>query len=166
LLCYFFALAGRLVVSKKFSEWQRWLRAVWTLGLLLLLAHIAAVFHFVHGWRHELAVEHTARATRAVVGQEFGWGVYFNYVFAALWSADVAWWWFAPASRQDRNKAYTILLHSYLLFIVINSLIVFETGVLRWSGMVGLVVLILVSIRRLTLRSDQSSARVEAECDK
>jgi hypothetical protein len=131
------------------SRQQRYLRVVWTTGLLLLLAHISAVFHFVHHWQHALAVEHTAQGTRAVIGQEFGAGIYFNYLFAALWSADVAWWWLAPASRHSRSKVFTILLHSYLLFIVINSVIVFETGVLRWTGIVGLFVLILLALRRL-----------------
>ena len=147
LLCYFAALAGGLLVSDQPLRQERWLRAAWTAGLLLLLAHIAAVFHFVHHWRHALAVAHTAQETRAVIGLEFGPGVYFNYLFAALWSADVAWWWFAPASRRRRSKLFTTLLHTYLFFIVINSVIVFETGVLRWSGIAGVCVWLLLAIR-------------------
>lgn len=117
---------------------DRWRRAAWTAGCGLLLLHFAAAFHFVHDWRHAAAEAETARRTKDLLGWEFGGGVYFNYAFALLWLADVAWWWAAPRSRRQRPVAAAVLLHGFMLLIWINGAVVFVDGPIRWVGAAAL----------------------------
>jgi hypothetical protein len=126
------AVVWRLVTGR--PENRKSLRFMWTVGCALLLLHIAASFHFVHDWRHALAVAETARQTKALIGWEFGGGVCFNYAFAALWAADVAWWWIAPKSYGRRPKWIPIALHLFMFFIAFNGAVVFAHGPVRWIG--------------------------------
>lgn len=84
---------------------MRWL---WTTALVLHLVHVLLAFHFVHGWSHAAAVQHTAERTEAVFSIYFGGGIYFNHAFAVAWLLDVAGIWFAawknaPQRALSRN---------------------------------------------------------------
>jgi len=133
LLCYAAVLCGNAAADgcRHWPDIARWL---WTAGCLLLLAHIGCAFQFVHHWQHNLAVAETARRTAAVVGWEFGGGVYFNYAFALIWLGDVVWWWAAKASYRQRPRLVNAIVHSYLFFIAFNGAIVFVAGPTRWIG--------------------------------
>jgi hypothetical protein len=50
-----------------------------SIGCLAYLAHLAAAFHFAHGWSHAQAYEHTALRAWEVTGWRWGGGVYVNY---------------------------------------------------------------------------------------
>ncbi|MCA9188036.1 MAG: hypothetical protein KDA99_20550 [Planctomycetales bacterium] len=117
------------------SQRGRWMRLSWSMGLIAFLAHVAATFHYVHEWSHEDAVERT----RQVSG--FGEGIYFSYLFTFLWMVDVVWWNFAAESYADRTVYIGWLLHGYMLFMVFNATIVFESGTLRWTAVALLVAL-------------------------
>src|SRR5436190_1823389 len=86
-------------------------RRLWTLGCAALLVHVACAFHFHHAWSHAAAYEHTARATGAVVGWAWGGGLYVNYVFALLWSADALWWWCSPLHHARRARWLAAVIH-------------------------------------------------------
>jgi hypothetical protein len=109
-------------------------RWAWTLGCGLCVAHVAAAFHFYHGWSHAAAYRDTARQTAEVSGLDWGGGLYFNYAFTLLWVADALWWWLAPSSRRARPFFLTAALEAYFAFIVFNATVVFETGAMRWFG--------------------------------
>jgi hypothetical protein len=130
-------------------------KRLWALGALLSWLHIAAAMIYVHHGSHAEAVEETARRTEALFGWRFGGGVYFNYVFAALWTADALWWWLAPAAYQHRPRWVAWTIHGYLLFIVINGAIVFASGPTRWLSLAALV--IVGGILLLQKRAKQSA---------
>jgi hypothetical protein len=72
----------------------------------------------------------------------------------------VLWWWIAPARYQSRSPWIDRLLHGFMLFIVFNSMVVFETGPIRWAGVALFVVLPLAWLaarRRPALRSVRPS---------
>jgi hypothetical protein len=132
LAVYFAALA--LPRHRTLAKW------LWTIGCLLTWLHIAAAMIYVHHGSHAAAVEDTARRTEALLGRRFGGGVYFNYVFAALWTADAFWRWLAPVSYEHRPRWIAGAIHAYLLFIVINGAIVFASGPTRWLSIAALLI--------------------------
>jgi hypothetical protein len=111
---------------------SRW---AWTLGCAALLAHIACAFAFVHGWSHDDAYRETARQTAALTGLNWGGGVFFNYVFAAAWLADVFAWWLAPAVRARCPRWISLFWHGFFLFMVFNGAVVFISGPARGLGL-------------------------------
>lgn len=126
---------------------SRNVRMVWTAGFLTFLIHLAAAFHFVHGWSHASAYEETARRTHAVIGTAWGGGIYFNHVFALLWGIDVLWWWLCPVAYQHRARWIGVAIHSYLAFIAFNSTVVFGPGWIRWAGAFATVVIVVFAWR-------------------
>jgi len=72
---------------------QKTVRWIWTLGCIIFLAHVAAAFHFVHGWSHAAAYEHVARRTNEMIGWTTGVGLYVNYAFTLVWLVDCVLWW-------------------------------------------------------------------------
>jgi hypothetical protein len=87
-------------------------------------------FHFYHHWSHADAFEHT----RQVSGT--GEGIFASYLFTWIWIADVIWWWFWPERFAARSLWIGRTLHAFMLFIVFNGMVVFESGVIRWAGIV------------------------------
>src|SRR5262249_19834901 len=124
-----------------FSARARLARWLWTLAWAAYLVHVGVAFQYVHHWSHAEAVQHT----RDVSG--FGEGIYFSHLFTVVWSADVLSWWLWPARHASRPGWVGRALHGYMAFIVFNATVVFETGWIRWAGVVlfaGLIVLWLV----------------------
>jgi hypothetical protein len=152
LACYVAYLAGWLVSdSPRWSKTSRWL---WSLGCGLFLVHVLCAFQFYHHWSHAAAWQTTAEETQKLMGVSFGDGIYFSYVFAATWLADVVWLWVAALSptvpgRQVRTPWTRVLVHVYLFFIAFNGAIVFEGGVTRWAGLAACLVLACLAARRL-----------------
>lgn len=132
LLCYAAALT-RLLSGRV----DALARAAWTAGFVLLTLHVLAAFAAVHHWSHARAWEHTAAETQATLGLALGAGVYFNYVFVLLWGIDVVWWWTSAATYRVRSRWLTLAVHGYLAFVVFNSVVVFESGPLRWLGLLA-----------------------------
>ena len=108
------------------------LRLISTIGCGLLVIHVILAFHFHHHWSHQHAYTETTRQVRGLIGLDWGWGLYFNYTFLAIWTADVTWSWSRPASYQRRPRWIGYAVHVYLIFIAVNGAIVFEAGRTRW----------------------------------
>lgn len=118
----------------------RWLR---TIGCLLYLAHVAAAFGYYHDWSHHEAARSTAAETEAVTGIKTGLGIYVNYLFTLVWSADVLYWWLAGNSRYvSRRLAISISLHAFFVFMILNGAIIFANGPARIIGAVLLSVVL------------------------
>jgi hypothetical protein len=115
-----------------FGQLTRW---CWTWALICFLVHVLAAFHYYHHWSHAHAFEHT----RQVAG--IGEGLYFSYLFTGIWIADVAAWWLWPARYAARPALIDRALHGMMIFIVFNSMVVFESGFIRWAGLAMVVVL-------------------------
>jgi hypothetical protein len=142
LLCYVLYLAGWLGNVQRYDRrWPAAARGLWTLGCGLFVVHVACAFAFHHGWSHAAAWESTAAETDALLGVRFGDGIYFSYVFLAVWMADViAMWVFSrerPGSARPLVAAMHGVIHVYLFFIAFNGAIVFEAGPTRWGGIVA-----------------------------
>ncbi len=104
LVCYAAALAAQLLSNNR-PNVLREARLAYTAGCVLLWVHLAAAFHFYHNWSHTLAFEDTARQTKELLGRPVGEGVYVNYIFAAVWTADAAYWWIAGLRRYSARRA-------------------------------------------------------------
>jgi hypothetical protein len=123
-------------------------RWAWTLGVLAMLAHTAAAFHLRHDWSHVIAHAETARQTRAVTGLDWGGGLYVNYAFLLVWTADVLWWWLSPAAFGRRPRAIDIVVRGFLLFMFVNGAIVFVPGPMRVLGGLAVSVVLVAWYRR------------------
>jgi hypothetical protein len=142
---------GEVLMRK--PELDRLARAVWTSALLLMLVHVVLAFEMVYGWSHGAAVDATARQTAAVVGWAWGDGIFVNYVFLAVWAADAAWWWLAPASRASRPARVEAGRTALFLFMFVNGAVVFAAGIGRVIGALSIaaVLLSLASRRQRTI---------------
>jgi hypothetical protein len=131
LLLYAATLAA-LLVGRYRPVILREARLTWTAGCIVLWLHLVAAFHFYHHWSHQAAYEATARDTGATIGWAFGGGVYLNYLFAVVWTADAAWWWsIAPSAYFKRSRWVSALVHGYLFFIAVNATVIFADGAPR-----------------------------------
>jgi hypothetical protein len=138
--------------------WSRSARLTWTVGYVCFLLHLAAAFHFVHGWSHDSAVSETARRTDEVIGLHWGGGVYVNYAFALAWGLDVAWWWWAPGHYESRPRWVEWGIQAFLAFIVFNATAVFGHGPIRWIGWAAFAAYA-IGVMRARLRLSSKSAR-------
>ena len=91
-----------------------------------------------------------------------GEGIYVSYLFTLLWAADVAWWWLQPGRYTNRAAWIDRSLHGFMLFIVLNGMVVFETGAIRWAGLLGLAVLAVAWLAAGGLRLVLSAAVLPA----
>src|ERR1043166_4545832 len=127
---------------------SRTTRLIWFVGCILLLAHIAAAFHFYHHWSHAAALEDTRRQTLELAGVNFGGGIYFNYLFAFVWLADCFGWWFGGKHFHEMNRTWCIALHTFFLFMIFNATVVFAHGWARPVGGVLCAITIVALLRR------------------
>ncbi|MES1213865.1 MAG: hypothetical protein ABUL64_04685 [Singulisphaera sp.] len=104
-------------------------RWCWTWSVVCFWVHLGVAFHFYHGWSHAHAFEHT----RQVSG--IGEGIYVSYLFTWLWTGDAAWWWVRPDNYASRWVWIDRVLHAFMLFIVFNGMVVYESGSIRWAGL-------------------------------
>ena len=107
-------------------------RTVWTHAWCWLVIHVVCAFHFYHGWNHEVALADTARRTAERIGWAFAGGLYFNYVFLALWGFEICWWWIAPSTYSKRSPLITRSIQGFLIFIVFQATVVFAHGPTQW----------------------------------
>ena len=142
------AWAAGEVLMRRSADADRLARALWTAAIALALAHVALAFHLVYAWDHDTAVTATARQA----ADRFGWGwrgaIYVNYVFLALWIADVCWWWLAPASHASRPAALETARFALFAFMFINGAVVFASGFGRLVGIAAVSVALAASIAR------------------
>ncbi len=128
-------------------------RLLWTVGCWLFVAHVLSAFAFYHDWSHRHAFLDTKEKTEAAIGLAFGWGIYVNHFFAILWIADVAWCWAAPASHRQRPAWLTATLHTFMLFIAVNGLMIFKGGAIRWTSAAVLLLLLVGGAVKLGMRN-------------
>lgn len=126
--------AGMMLAARKHPHLRERARWVWTTGCAFFLVHVACAFQFYHHWSHADAYRETARQTGGMTGVHWGGGIYFNYVFAIAWLADVVWWWSAPVSHERRPVWLTATLHGFFVFMVFNGTVVFGHGPVRVLG--------------------------------
>ncbi|HEX3149141.1 MAG TPA: hypothetical protein VHR66_13790 [Gemmataceae bacterium] len=119
-----------------------WARAAWTIGCLTFLIHVATAFDRVHGWSHLAALQHV----QDVSG--FGPGLFVSYAFTLIWIGDVGWWWADRASYDSRPRWLDLVIHLFFAFVVFNGTVVYETGFIRWAGILLFIILGMLFARR------------------
>ncbi|MDX1981043.1 MAG: hypothetical protein SFV51_12300 [Bryobacteraceae bacterium] len=137
LACVFYVLALAAWAANR----PRTARVAWTAGMLFFLLHVVAAFSFHHHWSHEAAYRETARQTAELFGFDWGGGLYFNYVFTALWALDAAWMWIRPLSYGHRPRWIAAAIHGFLAFMFFNGAIVFGSSAVRWPSVAAIPVL-------------------------
>jgi hypothetical protein len=151
LLCYG---AVTVLAARRNSSAANASRIIWTAGCVLLLAHLAAAFHFYHHWSHSAAAEDTRRQTLERLGFDFSSGIYFNYAFTLVWLADCVRWWTRKPITEAPRGVWRFAVHLFFLFMIFNSTVVFGHGVARFAGAVicllGICALLVVRRRRST----------------
>jgi hypothetical protein len=105
-------------------------RAAWAVGGATFLVHVATAFDRVHGWSHTAAYRHV----ESVSG--FGAGLFISYAFTMLWVVDAAWWWIDRSGYEARPAWLDRGVHGFLAFVVFNATVVYETGFVRWAGVI------------------------------
>lgn len=100
----------------------------WTWAWVVFMIHVAMAFHFHHHWSHADAFNRTREVSGA------GEGIYVSYLFLLLWGLDVLFWWWRPQAYAARPPLVGRALHAFMLFIVFNGMVVFESGFIRWAG--------------------------------
>ena len=120
-------------------------RRLWAVGCAFFVAHAVAAFHLHYRWSHEVAVHETARQTKALFGIDDGSGIYWNYVFAAVWVADVLF-------GANKKPWIARSVHGFMGFMFFNGAIVFASPTMRWSTSAAAIALLFNwwNIRRIT----------------
>lgn len=160
LVLYTWVLVGLLTVS---PAQRPALRFVWAASVGLFLIHVALAFHFYHGWSHARAFAHTASETERLMGVRFGYGIYFNHLFAVVWLWDAIDWLRRPTRYKACNPKLHLVVHSYLFFIAFNGAVIFEDGPVRWIGIAASLVIATLAIRRWL--NDRPSFSSQASVD-
>lgn len=137
--CYAFSLARRLSDPDRRPDTTA--AALWGVGCAFYVVHVGCAFHFFHHGSHAAAVEHTALRSAEVVGFRFGGGIYFNYLFTAVWLGDASWMLARSDRYARRPRWYDLIVHGYMAFIVVNATVVFGPSPTRWIGAAAMVVL-------------------------
>jgi hypothetical protein len=135
------ALAGYAIgasvylLSRGRRSWDAVARMAWTMGLISLLAHVGAAYHFYHNWSQAAAYRETARQTAEVTGLDWGGGLFINYALIIGWVIDVAWWFRGLDSYRNRPRLLAAAWQGFLIFMIFNATVIFENGPLRWIGL-------------------------------
>lgn len=129
--------------SRSGTVWSLQIRPVWTFAWIAYLVHLIVAFNDIHHWSHADALAHTQERSG------FGYGIFVSHFFTIVWGADVAWWWIAPTNYEHRPAWVGWGVHSFLAFMFLNGVIIFESGPIRWFGMAATVVLAVLFVRYL-----------------
>lgn len=110
-------------IAPRSPRTQQWNRVIWTVGCAIFLAHVAAAFHFYHGWSHAAAFEHVRQQTLRLTGFDSGFGLYLNELMAVWWTIDAVLW--ARNPRWPENRWAYWSLHAFFAFMMFNATVVF-----------------------------------------
>lgn len=132
LICYAIALV--CWVSRRRGAHYR---VFWTVACVSMWSHAIAAFHYYHNWSHQHAVELTAQRTLEVTGQPYGEGIWFSYALLVVWALDAALGWNPKVRNASWYPWLSTIIHLYAFFILFNGTVIFESGLVRWGGVVG-----------------------------
>jgi hypothetical protein len=128
------AWAAGEVLMRRSAAADRTARAMWTAGIALAVIHTILAFALVYAWDHAAAVSATSQQAADRFGLGWRGAIYVNYLFLALWLADVCWWWIAPASRAARSRRVEAARVALFLFMFFNGAVVFASTAGRVIG--------------------------------
>jgi hypothetical protein len=150
----FYAAAVCLLLVRRSGDVEllRLARLEWTLAWAAYIVHLIVAFQLYHHGSHAEAVEHVREAAG------IGAGIYVSHFFTFVWTLDLAQWWLAPKRHESRSPWIGRLLHGFMAFVVFNAMIVFETGAIRWAGVVMFVTFAALLARRRVRNKDVAAS--------
>ncbi|MEM7392927.1 MAG: hypothetical protein AAF492_11335 [Verrucomicrobiota bacterium] len=110
-------------------------RWIWTGGCGFYVLHVLTAFSVFHDWSHQAATTHTALQTETLTGQAWGWGIYVNHIFTALWLSESLAWWLAPGRYLNRPRRITLWIRGFFLFMIFNGAVIFVAAERRSLGL-------------------------------
>ncbi len=119
------------------------LRTAWTIAWGLLVAHEILALALSFGWSQSLAWRRIAEQTVDATGIDFGGGLIVNYLAAAVWTADVVWWWLAPSSRAARPHWIDVSLWTFLAAMFFFGAVVFADG---WTRTIATIMFVTTGV--------------------
>jgi hypothetical protein len=125
---------SRYSSRQQFRAIARSMRWAYTIGCIVCMLHVVTAFHLGHGWSHQAAYEHTERASG------YGWGIFVNYLFVAVWIAEMAWSWVDLDCYLNRPPWVSWLVIGFMGFVIFNAAVVFGSGAIRWASLFVLTV--------------------------
>ena len=144
LICMVLFFAMRILNRKLQQSTLELAKSVWLIGSLLSLLHGLATMAYYHQFRHALAYQDTAHQTEQAIGVAVGFGIWLNYLFIIVWLLDALWMNGFTKGYFARHRAFNWLIYGFLGFIAINGAIVFESGPVRWVGILAILVLVVI----------------------
>ena len=147
MLLFVLVIASRIVNPRAVVD-NTIARSLWTIAFVLFVVHVLASFHFAHQWSHDSAYQAIAKQTLELLGFEVGMGVYFNYLFLAVWALDVINAW-TPIAEGRRAVQWLLCIGLiYMIFIAFNGIVVFKSGWLRFVGLVASALLLAAFVNK------------------
>jgi hypothetical protein len=141
LICMILFFATRIMSPNLKGSTLELAKSFWLIGSLLSLLHAIATMAFYHQFQHSLAYQDTAHQTEQAIGVAVGFGIWLNYLFVMVWLMDALWMNGLTNGYLARHRVFNWLTYGFLCFIAINGAIVFESGPVRWGGIVALLAL-------------------------
>jgi hypothetical protein len=126
-------------------------RLTWTLACIVYVLHVGIAFQEAHHWSHAAAYRHVEEVSG------FGEGIFVSYAFTLIWLADAAWWWIDHRGYESRPRWIGWSVHGFMVFVIFNATVVFESGATRWVGAAMLLLLAATWLRSETTNSSPSS---------
>jgi hypothetical protein len=145
----FVALTWIILLTGEGQQAQKTARITWTLAWLAFLGHAASAFHFHYGWSHAYAAWDTGRRTHEFVGWFWTGGIWINYFFTLLWTADVLYWWSGIERYQRRPARFRWFVHAVFVFMIFQGGAVFASGPIRWATLAGLGIVGVIGLVRM-----------------
>jgi hypothetical protein len=103
-------------------------RLTWTLACIAFVLHVGIAFQEAHHWSFAAAYRHVEEVSG------FGEGIFVSYAFTLIWLADAAWWWIDRRGYESRPRWIGWTVHGFMVFVIVNATVVFESGATRWVG--------------------------------
>jgi hypothetical protein len=131
----YYAAAAWLMLGLRPADWPAatprgaFARWCWTLAWAAYVVHLWVAFQIYHHGSHAEAVAHTQERAG------FGPGIYVSHLFTLLWTADIALWWWRPATYAARPSWNDRALHGFMVFVVFAGMVIYEEGPIRWAGL-------------------------------
>lgn len=114
---------------------ERRARRLWTAGCAVYLIHFLLGFQGYYDFSHEAAEVVMAQTTYDIANVRWGGAIYANYLFTALWLADVLWWQIKPAAYAARPAWLNRAILVFLCLPTLCGAVLFTPNPLRWLAL-------------------------------
>ena len=103
----------------------------WLLGLSAFAVHVWTAFDGFYSWDFSVALDETVRLTEAVTGWRSSVGLWVNFAFLAVLTADLG---LRILKKGGVCKTQNRILEILVIFMIINGAVIFAIGPVRWFG--------------------------------